>query len=257
MMDTALQQRLKERFYPQADEDIYAVVNRALDRCFVPGIRALDAGCGHGTWVLMPYRDRISRLVGVDVAPADGRQATLDDFVMADLGRIPLKDGSFDVVFCWDVVEHLARPKAAFSEFRRLLQDDGVLIVKTPSLLSPLMLASRLSPTFIHKKLKGGLLGQQQDDVFPTLYRSNTPRRLHADLSGVGFQCETLTTFDQTYDYYLAFSRLSYVIGLLYSRSLKSLPLGKRFMASIFGVYRKTKGERVTEEGVWPEEILN
>jgi len=248
MMDPALRQRLKERFYPQADGDIYAAVNKALDRCFVPGIRTLDAGCGHGTWVLTPYRDRISRLVGVDVAPADGHQAALDDFVVADLGRIPLKDNSFDVVFCWDVVEHLARPRAAFSEFRRLLQDDGALIVKTPSLLSPLMLASRLSPTIIHKKFKGGLLGLQQDDVHPTLYKSNTPRRLHADLTGVGFQRETLTTFDQTYDYYLAFSRLSYVVGLLYSRSLKSLPLGRRFMASIFGVYRKAKGGESKEE---------
>lgn len=243
MIDPGLRQRLKGQFYPQADEDIYGVVNRALDKYFVPGIRALDAGSGHGTWVLTPYRDKISRLVGVDVAPADGRQVMLDDLVIADLTRIPLKDNSFHVVFCWDVVEHLPRPRAAFSEFRRLLQDDGVLIVKTPSVLSPLMLASRLSPTFIHRKFKSRLLGQQEDKVFPTLYRCNTPRRLHGDLTGVGFQCETLATFDQSYDYYLAFNRLSYVLGLLYSRSLKSLPLGKRFMASIFGVYRKGNRE--------------
>ncbi|MFQ6019697.1 MAG: class I SAM-dependent methyltransferase [Dehalococcoidia bacterium] len=247
MIDPGLQRRLKERFYPQADENSYTVVNGTLDSYLVPGVRALDVGCGHGTWVLAPYRDKISRLVGVDVAPAEDRQI-LDDFVVADLAHIPLKDNSFDVVFCWDVVEHLARPKAAYSEFRRVLQDDGTLVVKTPSLLSPLMLASRLLPTFIHKKVKGRLLGLPEDDVYPTLYRSNTPGRLHADLAGAGFQCEMLTSFDQTYDYYLAFSRLTYALGLLYSRSLKSLPLGKRFMASIFGIYRKGKEERTEKE---------
>ena len=246
MIEPALRQRLKERFYPQADDDIHAAIDKALETYFFPGVRVLDAGSGHGTWVLAPYRDRISRLVGVDMTPADGHQM-LDELAVADLARIPLADNSFDVVFCWDVVEHLVQPKAAFSEFRRVLQDDGVLIVKTPSLLSPVMLASRLSPTFVHKKFKAHLLALPEDDVFPTHYRSNTPGRLHRDLTASGFQCEVLT-FDQTYDYYFAFSRLTYALALLYSRSLKSLPLGKKLMACIFAVCRKAKKEGTIEK---------
>ena len=238
MIDRGIRQSLKDRLYPEAGKDIHDLIYGALDAHLRPGTRVLNAGCGHGSPLLASYRDKISRLVGIDVELTEDRQVS-NDLLVADVARIPLRDNSFDLVFCWDVVEHLAQPRTVFSEFRRVLADDGVLIARTPSILSPLMLASRLLPTSIHKKFKSRLLGSHEHDVFPTFYRSNTPGSLHRDLTSAGFQRETMTRFDRTYDQYWAFSRPTYALALLYSRALKTFPPGKAFMATIFAVYRK------------------
>lgn len=251
MIDWSVQQRLKERFYPQARADALGPFLRTLDRHLAACTLLLDAGCGQGTWVLERHRSRIRRWVGLDMAPPESSHP-LDDFLLGDLTHIPLEDDSCDIVLCWDVIEHLLQPAAAFAELYRVLRDEGVLIVKTPCLTSPVMLASKLSPTFVHRMVKVRLLHYQEDDVFPTFYRSNTATRLHRQLAAVGFRREVLTRFDDSYNY-LAFSRAAFVLGLFYSRALRMLPWGQRLMAQIFGVYRKpamTPSIAGIEEGI-------
>jgi len=237
MVDWNEQERLKERFYPQARADAFGPLLRALDRHLVPSTLLLDAGCGNGTWVLRRHRSRITRWVGMDVEPPE-ESDLLDDFLLGDLTHIPLEDKSCDMVFCWDVMEHVSEPAAAFAEFYRVLRDEGVLIVKTPCLISPVMLVSRLSPTFVHKRLKARLLDHREDEVFPTVYRCNTAASLHRQLAAVGFRREVLTRFDNSYNYF-AFGRAAYVLGLFYSRALRMLPWGQQLMGQLFGVYRK------------------
>jgi SAM-dependent methyltransferase len=238
MLDYSAQQRLKERFYPQARADALGALWQALDRHLPPCTLLFDAGCGHGTWVLERHRSRIPQWVGLDAAPPT-RSHLLDDFLLGDLGHVPLEDGSCDIVFCWDVIEHVPQPAAAFAEFYRVLRDEGVLIVKTPCLTSPVMLVSRLSPTFVHRGWKARLLHYEKNEVFPTFYRCNTVAGLHRQLAAAGFRREVLTRFDDSYNY-LAFSRRAYILGLYYSRALKMLPWGQHLMAQIFAVYRKT-----------------
>ncbi len=238
MLDYGAQQRLKERFYPQARADALGALWQALDRHLPPCTLLLDAGCGHGTWVLERHRSRIPRWVGLDAAPPRDSHL-MDDFLLGDVAHIPLEDSSCDIVFCWDVIEHVLQPAAAFVEFHRVLRDVGVLIVKTPCLTSPVMLASRVSPTFVHSRLKTRLLDYEEEDVFPTFYRCNTVACLHRQLTAAGFRREVLTRFDDSYQY-LAFSRIAFILGLFYSRALKMLPWGQQLMAQIFAVYRKT-----------------
>ncbi|MHC4322553.1 MAG: class I SAM-dependent methyltransferase [Planctomycetota bacterium] len=45
-----------------------------------------------------------------------------------------LKEGSFDVVTLWDVLEHTPDPKAVLNECRRLLRPDGLLVVNFPDI---------------------------------------------------------------------------------------------------------------------------
>jgi SAM-dependent methyltransferase len=238
MVDWDAQQRLKARFYPQARADAFGPLLRALDRHLAPSTVLLDAGCGHGTWVLERHRSRIPLWLGMDVEPPHETDL-LDGFLLGDLTHIPLEDSSCDIVFCWDVIEHVSEPAAAFAEFYRVLRDDGVVIVKTPCLTSPVMLASRFSPMFVHRMFKARVLHYEHDEVFPTLYKCNTAPRLHKQLTAAGFQREMLTRFDDSYNYF-TFGRAAYILGLFYSRTLRILPWGQQLMAQIFGVYRKS-----------------
>lgn len=53
-----------------------------------------------------------------------------------DLDKLPLEfaDGSFDLIICCEVIEHLNfNPLGVFCEFNRLLRPDGVLYLGTPN----------------------------------------------------------------------------------------------------------------------------
>ena len=100
--------------------------------------RLLDAGCGTGgflRWAL--ERGSFEAAVGVDVSPeaiaiARGQvpQATLHTATIWDL---PLDPASFDLVVANDVLQHVpeARVEQSLRELRRVVRDDGVLLVRT------------------------------------------------------------------------------------------------------------------------------
>jgi ubiquinone/menaquinone biosynthesis C-methylase UbiE len=50
----------------------------------------------------------------------------------ADLTHIPIKAGSFDVVICVSVLEHIKDLKTAFEEMSRVIRQEGILILGFP-----------------------------------------------------------------------------------------------------------------------------
>ncbi|RME83084.1 MAG: class I SAM-dependent methyltransferase [Caldilineae bacterium] len=234
--------RLKQKWYPDVDERIFGVMHRALRENLHPGATVLDAGSGVGTWILKQYVDRIGFLIGIDIDLPDQlakHAASANPIihpVVADLAHIPLPSASVDLILCYNVVEHLPAPQTTFHEFSRLLKPGGTLLVKTPDLLSPTILASRLLPHAVHRAFKSPL-GVEGDDVFPTYYRCNTPRRLDDMLVRAGLQRELLATVDQTFDY-LYFTSFTYALGLLYSRAT-TLPGLRWLHNAIIALYRR------------------
>jgi ubiquinone/menaquinone biosynthesis C-methylase UbiE len=94
--------------------------------------------------------------------------------------------GSFDLVYASFVVEHLEAPEAAFREWRRLVSDDGAVLVVTPNMANPLMRMSARLPQPARVALKRIGPGVDPRDVFPSPYRANTAaalRRLAAACS--------------------------------------------------------------------------
>jgi SAM-dependent methyltransferase len=97
----------------------------------------LDAGCGVG-YGSAYLAESATRVVGVDrdaeaIAYARDRYGAPNvEFVVGDLVELPNAAASFDVVCAFEVVEHLTEPDRFVSEARRVLGDDGVLIVSTP-----------------------------------------------------------------------------------------------------------------------------
>jgi ubiquinone/menaquinone biosynthesis C-methylase UbiE len=128
-----------ERFVPECEREIwYEHYHRYLMACdFVHGKKVLDAACGegYGSHLLAGYADKV---VGVDIDPQTIHHAKQRyhknnlKFIKADVLNIPIPDNSFDVVVSFETLEHLAEQHALLAEYKRLLTEDGVLIISTP-----------------------------------------------------------------------------------------------------------------------------
>ena len=149
----------------------------------------LDAGCGRRSR-MGEYRDRIGRLVGVDLdAKAGAENLSVDQFVRADLGRrLPFEDGAFDLVYANFVVEHLEDPPTTFAEWRRVLRHEGSLILLTSNVANPYLAVARFLPERVRSFLKHRGPGVAARDVIPTHYRANRPDVLESLLAAAGFE---------------------------------------------------------------------
>ena len=233
---------LENQWFPGVRERVWARFRRDLARHIGPDTRVLDAGCGKGSWFLRSHKGQARALIGVDIVVPP--QHMLDAFVAGTLDALPFADGSFDIIVCNDVIEHLAHPRHSLQELVRVLrspstpggEDGGLLFFKTPSLQAPATLLTHLLPFGLHRRAKG-LLGVPQDSVFPTLFRCNTPRALDACLRESGLVQEWMELVDETFGY-LAVNRWTYTLGLMYSRLMFTPPL-KPLRNVMLGVYRK------------------
>ena len=95
----------------------------------------LDVGCGDGSRTVI--FDEYGRYInGVDCHRwlKDELKERIDfkqeDFIKTNL---TYEDGSFDIIFSFDVIEHLRRPQIMLKEILRILKKDGVFIISTPN----------------------------------------------------------------------------------------------------------------------------
>ena len=102
------------------------------------GKSAVDVGCGAGL-LCEPLSRLGAEVTGVDAAPenaaaaaAHAEAAGLDIRYMAgEIGTLDL--GSFHLVTCMEVIEHVADKPAFLAALTARLADDGLLILSTPN----------------------------------------------------------------------------------------------------------------------------
>ncbi len=96
------------------------ITPRKFVRGFVPTGLVLNAGSG--------VQRICANCVNVDLFPFLGVD------VVADLTRLPFRDGAFDGVLCEQVLEHVIDPKAVAVELERVTKPGGLIHVASPFL---------------------------------------------------------------------------------------------------------------------------
>jgi SAM-dependent methyltransferase len=130
-----------ERFVPWAKEA--AVAYEHLHRyAWVSGMvrnkRVLDLASGEGYGSDMLAR-HASSVVGVEidskaVVHAVRRyRAPNVNFVQASITQVPLEKETFDVIVCFEAIEHIREHDELLAEVKRLLKPDGLFAVSTPN----------------------------------------------------------------------------------------------------------------------------
>jgi len=101
--------------------------------------RLLDVGCAMGGFLLGMRKQGNWTVAGVEVNQVVAHVAQerygLDVFA-GTLEEAHYPDASFDAVTLWDVLEHLHDPFAALEEIHRILDTDGIVLIRVPNLAS-------------------------------------------------------------------------------------------------------------------------
>jgi 2-polyprenyl-3-methyl-5-hydroxy-6-metoxy-1,4-benzoquinol methylase/glycosyltransferase involved in cell wall biosynthesis len=135
-----------ERFLPYIDPAVcgaeihYEHLHRyAFAAQFVKKKTVLDlaSGEGYGSSLCAKNADFV---VGVEIDPAAVRYATDTygqdnlEFLVGSITEIPIKGRHiFDVIICYEAIEHIDGHDALLSEIKRLLKKDGILVLSTPN----------------------------------------------------------------------------------------------------------------------------
>jgi len=181
-----------------------------------PENSVLEAGCGKRS-VIGELNLEVKNAVGVDISHIDLQQNTDMDFrLLADVGKLPFKKNTFDLIICRNVVEHLPDPISVFSEFRMVLRPQGVILIRTPNLFNPIIFLSYILPLNIRIWIKKNIFHDTDGDTFPTYHRCNTKQRLVNTLTSLGFQ-SNFSTYDGLMAYF-DFSRILLSLIVLYER---------------------------------------
>lgn len=160
------------------------VNDHCRERTNVNPVEILEAGCGT-QWNLNLDIDYV--LTGVDLSQEamEIRKELYDDidnFIVGDLATVPIDDGTFDIVFCSYVLEHLRDAEAVLDRFFKWLRPGGLAILIFPDRDSVFGFITRLTPHWFHVLyykyiIKFPNAGEPGHNPFPTHYVAVVSRR--------------------------------------------------------------------------------
>ena len=154
-------------------------------------IQVLEAGGGSATF-LADVKDDFS-ITTIDISPEQlAKNTYAQEKILGDLERHDFSGRRFDLIVCWDVLEHLGRPESAIAHLAKAT--DGLVIVKGPVPQSMKGLVTSLSPHIVHVLfyrwvLKSATAGQVGFAPFKTEHATAArPEAIEAQLRRAGFR---------------------------------------------------------------------
>ncbi len=105
---------------------------------FCRDLRVLDAGCGTAYGSAMLKRAGAAKVTAVDISGTVievARQSVPQGVSceVADVSSLPYEDGTFDLIVCFETIEHVENPDAVLDELARVLTADGLLLISSPN----------------------------------------------------------------------------------------------------------------------------
>lgn len=103
------------------------IAERVLMRLPTASRRVLDVGGGES-----PFAGSISSQMHLSVDWDLKSVSHASNQIRGDASALPVREGSADLVLCTEVVEHVVDERALYRELRRVVADDGLLVLSAP-----------------------------------------------------------------------------------------------------------------------------
>jgi 2-polyprenyl-3-methyl-5-hydroxy-6-metoxy-1,4-benzoquinol methylase len=103
---------------------------------FVSGKKALDVGCGTAYGCAILSQSGAREVTGVDNCLAAlhyGKKFGNTHLVLGNILHLPFPSSAFDILTCFEVIEHVVDQQALLEEMVHVLKVGGMLILSTPN----------------------------------------------------------------------------------------------------------------------------
>jgi SAM-dependent methyltransferase len=178
---------------------VHAVLLDVLDR---PSLTIYEAGGGSTSYLPPSLLARAD----VTVVDIDKDQLVNNDYaqhrILGDIQTHRFPRDSFDLVICYNVIEHLPDVESALRRFCESLRSGGVILIGAPNPASLSGVVTRFSPHWFHvwyyRKIRGlDNAGQPGQAPFPVYYHPLvSPDRLRAFARNQGLE----VVYERTYE---------------------------------------------------------
>ncbi len=195
---------MTEAPYHMNAEEI-AKMQKVVDR-FLNGKEELDlleAGCGSRSHLRIPSHARVT---GMDLSKRQlEKNSDLHEKILGDLQTHELPASRFDIIVCWDVLEHLPYPQKALENFVKALKPGGILVLAVPNVFSLKSLIAKWTPYGFHVWVYRTLLhddtaGIDGNSPYPTYHRfSIAPGALQKSLEKRGLKTEYFSMYESEF----------------------------------------------------------
>jgi SAM-dependent methyltransferase len=98
-----------------------------------PSRTVLVVGCGDGVEAAHIARETGAAVVGLDLDVNPGARRPGVHLLRADARALPFREGAFDALYCYHVLEYVPGPDRAVAESRRVLAPGGWAFFGTPN----------------------------------------------------------------------------------------------------------------------------
>lgn len=188
------------RWHPEKAIDSFSTIDGTV--MFFTFVRAccmktnaktlLDYGAGRGMfWYEDPskYRKNLRdlRTTGANVTACDIDEAVMShpcshkQVKIQPLEKLPFGDSSFDVIVSENTFEHIEDAEFVAGELTRVLRPGGFICARTPNRSGYLRIFSGMVPNSLHTKVLSRVQPERKAaDVFPTVYKMNSPSQIRA-----------------------------------------------------------------------------
>jgi 2-polyprenyl-3-methyl-5-hydroxy-6-metoxy-1,4-benzoquinol methylase len=240
-------QRLVKLLLPDLvwNQEIYGGVAR---RYVNQRTKWLDVGCGWrmlGEDLERMEDDLVTSagtVVGCDLDfHSLSKHRNIRELVLCSAQALPFQEGSFDLVTCNMVAEHLSDPGQSFSQMAQMLSPGGRLILHTPNLLNYAVFMNHTIARLVPRRFLLRLIkladNRDKGDVFVTFYRANTTRRLLEICGKLGFEEEFRRVLTAPQPFFNFFAPLAF-IQILFMRLCMSSHYFRPFGSTLLMVFK-------------------
>jgi 2-polyprenyl-3-methyl-5-hydroxy-6-metoxy-1,4-benzoquinol methylase len=139
-------------------------------------IKVLEAGCGSLSYISLKQN---AFIVGIDKSEKQLQKNTvINEKILGDIQSYDLPASEFDVIICFNVIEHLSHPEFALKNFQKAVKKNGIIILAFPNVLSLKGLITKYTPhsfhIWVYRNIYGSkLAGTDDQGPFPTFLRSS------------------------------------------------------------------------------------
>lgn len=167
-------------------------------------VSVLEAGGGAFTMLKLPD----THITTIDISEDQIRKNKYaDNKIVGDLEEYQFEPGQFDIVICFDVLEHLRNPRRVIDSLTRSLKPGGILYIAAPYNYSVASLIAKFTPHWFHVFCYRHIFGPNPTDpkkerlhefVFPTYLRTAmNPFRITRHVESLGMTVRLLRLYSR------------------------------------------------------------